>query len=82
MQLFERFKGLVDRWPSAFVSRTDVGKFSGGAVTSKSLANHDSAGTGPAERFRVGRKVCYPTEALALWMQERASECPRKAVQS
>ncbi|MBN1223837.1 MAG: hypothetical protein JXB23_11365 [Candidatus Aminicenantes bacterium] len=78
MQLEKRFKDLVERWPSAFVSRTDVRKFSGGALTTKSLANHDSLGTGPAERFRVGRKICYPVEALALWMQSRATECPRK----
>jgi len=75
--LSKNFKELVERWPSAFVSRTDAGKFSGGAVTSKSLANHDSAGTGP-ERFRVGRKVVYSAEGLAQWLQNRASECPRK----
>lgn len=75
--LSKNFKELVKRWPSAFVSRIDAGKFSGGAVTPKSLANHDSAGTGP-ERFRVGRKVIYSTESLAHWLQERASECPRR----
>jgi hypothetical protein len=78
MELRKHFKELVERWPSAFVSRGDAGKFSGGALTSKSLANHDSLGTGLAERFRVGRKICYPTVALATWMQSRATECPRK----
>ena len=78
MQLEKNFKELVEKWPSAFVSRTEVGKFSGGALTSKSCANHDSLGTGVAERFRVGRKICYPTVALAEWMQSRAAECPQK----
>jgi len=76
--LSKNFKELVERWPSAFVSRTDAGKFSGGAVTSKSLANHDSGGTGPAERFRIGRKIVYPAVALAYWMQSRAEDLPRK----
>jgi hypothetical protein len=80
MQLEKRFRDLVERWPSAFVSRTDVQKFSGGALTTKSLANHDSLGTGPAERFRVGRKIVYPVVALAEWMQSRTAECPRKEV--
>ncbi len=80
MNLQQYFKDLVEHWPSAFVSRTEARKFSGGVVTAKSLANHDSAGTGVSERFRVGRKICYPTVALAAWMQERASACQRKAM--
>jgi hypothetical protein len=78
MQLQQYFKDLVERWPSAFVSRTDAKTFSGGVLTSKSLANHDSAGTGPAERFRIGRKICYPTVALAEWMRSRAAECSQR----
>jgi hypothetical protein len=78
MQLQKHFKELVDKWPSTLVSRGDAGKFSGGAATSKSLANHDSLGTGPNERFRVGRKVVYPTVALAEWLQSRTTECSRK----
>jgi len=77
MKLERRFKELVDKWPSAFVSRTDARKFSGGAVSGKSIANHDSAGTGP-ERFRVGRRVVYSAEGLAMWLQERASEVKTK----
>lgn len=78
MELSRNFKDLVDRWPSSIVSRTDVQKFTGGALTSKSMANHDSMGTGPAERFRIGRKVCYTALSLAFWMQSRAGDVPQK----
>ena len=78
MELQRIFKEMVDRWPSSIVSRTEAQAFSGGVVTSKSLANHDTQGTGPAERFRIGRKIVYPALALAYWMQCRAEDVPRK----
>jgi len=77
MELSPNFQDLLAGWPSAFVSRTDVKPFSGGALTPKSMANHDSAGTGPEQRFRIGRKICYPAVALAFWMQSRTTDCTR-----
>jgi len=82
MNLAKYFRDLIERWPSAFVSRTDAHKFSGGAVTSKTLANHDSLGTGPTERFRIGRRIVYPVGALASWLQERADDCPRNSTEN
>jgi len=78
MRLKKIFIEMVEKWPSAIVARTESPKFSGGSLTAKLLANHDSAGTGPAERFKIGRKVVYPTVALAAWMQSRAAEYVRK----
>lgn len=73
MSLEKQFQELVDKWPSTLVARTEAGRFSGGILNEKTLANYDSLGTGPAERFRIGRKICYPTNALAQWMQGRAA---------
>nr|WP_320050621.1 hypothetical protein [uncultured Desulfuromonas sp.] len=64
---------LVDRWPSGLVARRDVGTFSGGLLNAKTLANRDSAGTGPRVRITIGRRVCYPVESLVEWMGEEAT---------
>jgi len=56
---------MVATWPSPVVARTKVEQFSGGILNSRTLANCDSLGIGPAGRFRVGKKVCYPTKSLA-----------------
>jgi len=66
----ETLKELAERWPSAFVARSEVGRFSGGLVSPKSLANHDSEGTGP-ERIKCGGRVAYRAVDLVAWLQER-----------
>ena len=63
---------MAERWPSPFVARGEVGRFSGGMLTSKYLANLDSAGKGPTGRIRIGRKVAYPVDRLIEWMEQRA----------
>ena len=54
------FSDLAARWPSAFVARTEIEKFTGGLISEKYLANLDCGGKGPAGRIRCGRKVVYP----------------------
>ena len=65
------FECLAASWGSTLVARSEVGRFTGGLLNSRSLANLDSQGRGPAGRFRVGRKVCYPIDSLIEWLQER-----------
>lgn len=60
-----------ERWPSTFVPRTQVPKFTGGLIAVGTLANRDSEGTGPEGSFRVGRQICYPVDALCDWLIER-----------
>ncbi|MFZ4438352.1 MAG: hypothetical protein ACOYOS_07995 [Syntrophales bacterium] len=67
------FQEMLDAWPSPLVARTECSTFSGGLVKEKTLANYDSAGIGPKGRFRIGRKICYPTKNLVAWLQERSS---------
>jgi len=69
--IFDRMK---ERWPSAILARRDVPKFTGGAMSAKHLANLDSQGQGPANRFRIGRNVCYPVEDFVAWLRERQKE--------
>jgi hypothetical protein len=65
-------KGLADKWPSAIVSRDEIERFSGGALSSRYLANLDSKKKGPKGRFRLGRKVCYPVPEVVRWFEARA----------
>jgi hypothetical protein len=67
----EDLKTLADKWPSTFVSRQEVGRFTGGIVSEKYIANLDSKGLGPQGRLRIGGKVAYPVENLIRWLESR-----------
>jgi hypothetical protein len=64
---------LAQKWPSSIVARTEVSNFSGGLINEKYLANLDSQGSGPAGRFKIGRKVGYPVNSLITWLESRLS---------
>lgn len=68
---------MADKWPSQFIARTEVSKFTGGIVDPKYLANLDSLGQGIKGRIRVGRKIAYPVNELVAWLESRATtvEC-------
>jgi len=72
------FSELAAKWPSAFVARTEIERFTGGLVNVKTLANRDSQGTGPAGRIRCGRKVVYPVQNFIQWLEERSEEIPAR----
>ncbi len=65
---------LAEKWPSAIVSRDKVEDFTGGLITSKYLANLDSAKDkeGPPSRIKIGRKVAYPVAEFVEWLEKRA----------
>jgi hypothetical protein len=67
------FQTLADAWPAPIVARGQIERFSGGLLTSKSMANLDSLGLGPP-RGRLGRKVFYDVVELCRWMQQRAED--------
>ena len=66
------FKELVDRWPSAWVARQEIGTFTGGFVSEKYAANLDSRGLGCKGRIRVGRKIAYSVTELVAWLEGRS----------
>lgn len=66
------FSSLAENWPSPFISREEVQKFTGGIVNRRTLANLDSLGMGPEGRIRVGRKVAYPVAQFIEWLERRA----------
>jgi len=68
MDIFDK---MAEVWPSAVVARAEIKKFTGGALSSKSLANLDSLGAGPKQKIVIGKKVCYPKDVLIAWLRER-----------
>lgn len=73
-------ESLADKWPSTFVARTDVPKFTGGLISEKYIANLDSRKKGPDGRFRSGRKICYPVRNLCDWLKARSSVVEKKTI--
>ncbi|BDQ38433.1 hypothetical protein SYK_27930 [Pseudodesulfovibrio nedwellii] len=53
------------------ISRSLGSKATGYTVAERTFANLDSKGEGPAERLRIGRRVCYPRSAFISWVLER-----------
>ena len=76
------FQNMAERWPSAWVARTQAERFTGGIISEKYLANLDSAGKGPAGRVRIGRKIAYPVGEFVKWLESRAAVVPEKVRQS
>jgi hypothetical protein len=72
------FSELAAKWPSAFVARTEIEKFTGGLVNVKTLSNRDSQGTGPSGRIRCGRKVVYPVNEFIKWLENRSEVIPER----
>ena len=60
---------MAEAWDAPCVARTDVRRFSGGAVTGKTLANLESKGLGP-EKMKFRGKTLYETQKLVAWMRD------------
>ncbi|WP_415712723.1 hypothetical protein [Maridesulfovibrio sp.] len=65
------FNDLKKKWPSTIVARCQLSKFSGGLLHPRTMANADSAGCGPENKFSIGRKVAYPVDSVIKWMRDR-----------
>lgn len=63
---------LIASWPSPIVARSEVGRFSGGTLHSRTMANKDALGEGPG-KIVIGGKVAYDRDALARWIESRAT---------
>ncbi|WP_457570721.1 hypothetical protein [Desulfovulcanus sp.] len=65
---------LIDSWfkrgGSPLVKRSEVKQFCS-MLHPRTLANHDSQGTGPKPKIRMGRNVAYPVKALAIWCADK-----------
>lgn len=71
-------KQLEESWPSPIVARRDVEAFSGGLLRRGTLANHDSKGTGPREKFDFREGAAYSKSSLLDWMFGRLIAKPNR----
>ena len=65
---------LAKSWPSGIVARTDLPRFTGGALSEKTAANLDSLGQGIPRRFKCGRKICYHVSDAISWLEQRSEK--------
>ena len=70
------FSQLKEELPVAF-GRTAVDQLLPGIISSKTLANLDSLGRGPKNRYTQGRKVFYRREEFIDFLMERTSKLGR-----
>lgn len=62
---------LIESWSAPLVARAEVGRFSGGLLHPRTMANIDAQGIGPG-KIVVGGKVAYDRDGLARWVESRA----------
>lgn len=79
MELQDLIKTLHDTLPPV-IFRSKVEELIPGIATAGSLANEDSAGTGPTGLFYIGRKAAYPRDAFIAWIVSRASSKKKERV--
>jgi hypothetical protein len=75
------FARMAERWGSDVVSRGEVGRFTGGTLSPRTLANYDSAGRG-CPRYRCGRKVVYRVSDFVAWLEKRTQAVPPRKQRS
>lgn len=68
----DRFDQLAERWPSPFVARAEVKRFTGGLLAGKTLANLAAKGEEVPRAFRVGGKAAYEARDLVDFLRARA----------
>lgn len=71
----EWLEELKSKWPSSVVARSEIGRFTGGLIGPRTMANIDCRGVGPANRIRMGdRTIGYPLKDLISWMAVRIKQ--------
>lgn len=74
------FQKLADAWGAPLVMRRDIGRFSGGALHPRTMANRDALGTGIPGRIVIEGKVAYPTSEVIRYLEELAHRGGRSEV--
>lgn len=87
MSVLDCLDDQVKHWPSPIVARQEISKFTGGAISPRTMANYDCRGEGPEGRDLLNGKVVYPLDKLIEWLKRRVKKvegrkasCPAKKV--
>ena len=67
----ETLKTGWESWPSPVIARSEVGNFTGGLVSPRTISNLDCLKKGPQGRVRLGRKIGYLKSELIEWLTAR-----------
>lgn len=68
------YQKMEAKWPSSIVARSEIKKFTGGGISPKTVANADSIGRGPKDRFYLGKNTCYPVSSVIEWLKQKSKE--------
>ena len=62
---------LAEEWPSPFVARSEIDKFTKGLYKPRSMNTLDAAGKGIKRRIRRNTKIAYLKEDVVDWLRGR-----------
>lgn len=63
---------LIKGWEGgSFVARSQTGKFTGGALSGRTVANEESRGNKVPGRVKIGKNIAYPVRDYAWWIATR-----------
>ena len=71
------FKKLLETWPSPFIARSRLSEATGGVLNARTMANHDSMGTGIKGKTIVGGRVVYEVARVVEWLEGREKRTNR-----
>lgn len=73
MQSTINLSDMAARWPSAYVTRQEIGIFTGGILHPRTMANRDCRGDGIPGAFRIGRTVAYRVVDVIAYLEAHAT---------
>lgn len=62
---------MAEDWPSPFVARTEIEKFTKGLYKTKSMNVFDGMGTGIKRKILLGSRVAYLKEDVIEWLKQK-----------
>ena len=66
------FDQMESAWGLPAVPRTKVGEASSFTISPKTMANLDSLGLGPPDKFTINGKICYTSKSFFAWLRSRS----------
>lgn len=65
---------LRNTWPSTIVARSHFDRFSGYTISGKTIANLESLGQGPRNKFFIGGKAAYSVDDAIDFLRSRIGQ--------
>jgi len=69
--IIETLKAGWQKWPAPVIARTEIGTFTGGLISARTVANYDCLNKGPGGKVKIGRSVGYLKADLISWLLNR-----------